>query len=274
MARFNGMASLAMLSVLTLGGKAGADSTNTISAVQMARDAAGRTIRIRGSTQPTFQRFTLNDPFRLVLDFVDASISGVPAYTSVGDSLIESIKVEDQGVSGSSLSRVMVTFRQETDFRVSTEGTDVIIAMNGAGAAGDVAERPEPVTTLAQADTGGETSNDVSLDGSTRAVSMVGFRFHQDVSRIFVRTNDKVRYSVREMGERSVVIELQNTQIPLRNNERFLDTQYFGSPVQLIQPESIEGGTPTVRIKINLKNNVAFTHKQVDNEIWVDFPNG
>jgi hypothetical protein len=276
MMRSSGVGSLALVAGLVLVGPARAESTNTISAVQLLRDSTSRTIRIRGSTQPTFQRFTLSDPFRLVLDFVDASTSGVPAFTSVGDGLVESIKVEDQGLGGARLSRVLVTFKQETDFKVSTDGNDVVIAVAGSGSDVPVAEAaPEPVreTYVAQAETGGETES-VAVSSGPRAMSMVGFRFRTDVSRVFVRTNDKAQYSVREMGDRRVVIEIQNTTIPLRNNERFLDTQYFESPVKRIQPESVEGGTPTVRIEVELKNNVAFSHKQVDNEIWVDFPNG
>lgn len=116
-------------------------------------------------------------------------------------------------------------------------------------------------------------SDDVELSNAPRALNLVGFQCLQDVSRVIVRTNEKAKYSVRKVGDKRVVVEIQNTRVMLSNNERFLDTQFFNSPVKLIQPEGMEGGTPTVRVDIELRRPATFTERQVGNELWIEFPN-
>jgi len=129
-----------------------------------------------------------------------------------------------------------------------------------------------PLATMAQ-DYDSEVDSDVAVSGAPRAMTLCGFRYMMDVSRVFIRTNDKVQYSVRKAGDRRVIVELQNTRIPVYNNQRFLDTQYFNSPIKLIEPDVMEGGTPTVRIEIELRRDVPYKTKQIDNELWIDFPN-
>lgn len=285
----------AVAALVTIPNSVLAEKVNTISAIEFIQQGAQRSIRISGTTKPTFQRFTLAEPFRLVLDFVESQTNGVQPYSSIGDALVESIGVEQQGVGGTSLSRVMITFKEEVDYRISTDGPDVVISIEGDGAAGDVAEElldepiedvveaepayrePEPQPReirVAQADTEDyEESGDIEVDGTPRAMTLCGFRFMNDKSRVFIRTNDKVQFAVRKRGDKTVVVELENTRIPIYNNQRFLDTQYFGSRVKLITPEAMEGGTPTVRVEIELRENVPYQTKQVDNEVWIDFPN-
>lgn len=261
-----------------------ANPINTISAVKLVRDGAQRVVRISGSVQPTFQRFTMQEPFRLVLDFVEAKTQDVPDYTSLGDGVVDSIAVESKGQSGTPMSRVLITFRDQIDYQISTQGNDVLVAMLGDPEPAATATVAEPALRVAQA--GDEAADDgydaapsevddgVEVDDATpRAMTGVAFKFMTGSSRVIVRTNAKAQYAVRRMGDRQVVVEVQNARIPIYNNKRFLDTHFFASPVKMIQPQAMDGATPTVRIVIELKNEVDFSQQQRGSEIWVDFPN-
>lgn len=272
-----GVVSLAMVAALALPAMARAEGLNTISAIKFQRTGSARQIRIVGSTQPTFQRFSLASPPRLVLDFVASRISGVPGTTEVGDAVVERIAAEQQGIDGTSLSRVMIAFSRQVDYAISTDGNDVVIAIKGGeGAGGDVATQAAAATaSVPQADpapAASETDSSVAVASGPRNMTLCGFRFMNNVSRVFVRTNYKAEFSVNKMGDKKVVVELPNTNIPLRNNRNFLDAQYFASPVKLITP--MVGGGGITRIEIELKNDVPFQSRQVENEIQIDFPNG
>ncbi|MBN2361606.1 MAG: AMIN domain-containing protein [Deltaproteobacteria bacterium] len=127
-----------------------------------------------------------------------------------------------------------------------------------------------PVAVVAQA--AGETDSSVAVASGPRNMTLCGFRFMANVSRVFVRTNYKAEFSVNKMGDNKVIVELPNTNIPLYNNRNFLDTQYFASPVKLITPMVAGGGV--TRIEIELKNDVPYQTRQIENEIQIDFPNG
>ena len=288
--RIFGLALVGLSMIVLSPRPAQASAVNTISAVQMLRDGAKRVIRISGSMQPTFQRFTMHEPFRLVLDFVEARVQDVPQYTSLGDGVVDSVSVESKGQNGTPMSRVMITFRDEVDYQITTQNNDVLIAMVGeeglghkdskeihvaqAGDDGTAAAAEEAAGDQPAVDQASETEDDLEFDDATpRAMTGVGFKFMTGTSRVIVHTNAKAQFTVRRMGDNRVVIEVQNTSIPIYNNQRFLDTHYFASPIKMITPKALDGATPTVEVEIELKNEVDFSQSQHGNQIWVDFPN-
>mgnify|MGYP003694803033 CR=1 FL=1 len=60
-------------------------------------------------------------------------------------------------------------------------------------------------------------------------MTLVGFA--PDKSRVYVRTNEPVHYTVSQVDDRTVVLELENTAISRSNDRRPLDTRFFGGPV-------------------------------------------
>lgn len=111
----------------------------------------------------------------------------------------------------------------------------------------------------------------VEISSAIKSMTWVGFQQTQESSRVFVKTNAPVRYRLYEEGDRLVVLELENTRIPLRNNRRFLDTHFFDTAVTMITPREIEGATASVRIEIELRNRVPFRATQEDNMVYVNF---
>ena len=117
---------------------------------------------------------------------------------------------------------------------------------------------------------GGETGS-IRVSNAPKVMSLVGFQQQGSISRVFIRTNEPVKYDVRPLGPDTIVIELANTRARTRNDLNHLDTRFFDSPVAIIDPEEIEGAQRYVRITIRLKQSVPYEVRQVDNEIQIDF---
>ncbi len=109
------------------------------------------------------------------------------------------------------------------------------------------------------------------LEQEVKNLTWVGFQQFQEVSRVFVRTTEPVRYRVDTSLPNRVVLLLENTRVPVFNNTRHLDTRFFDSPVLFIQPEAIEAPSPSVRIEILLRKKVPFKEVQNDNLLALDF---
>ena len=137
-------------------------------------------------------------------------------------------------------------------------------------------ERLAMNTSRAESETssreGGASASDSQLSVSNRRKTMelVGFKMQPNGSRVFVRTNEPVRYSVSKGEKNTVVVELENTRIDLDNNERWLDASFFEpNAVAMIDPKP--GPTRTVRIQIKLKESVPYETSQQGNELYIDF---
>ncbi|MFY1827865.1 AMIN domain-containing protein [Myxococcus fulvus] len=114
-----------------------------------------------------------------------------------------------------------------------------------------------------------EVSSGGSSEVSSRrkTMTLVGFQQQGGVSRVFIRTNEPVRYSVSETGN-AVVLELENSRIDLSNNTRPLDTSYFNSPVTRVDADA-EGRN--VRVTVQLRQQAPVQAQQDGNVISLDF---
>jgi hypothetical protein len=102
-------------------------------------------------------------------------------------------------------------------------------------------------------------------------MTFIGFERRTSASRVYVRTNEPVRYSVQQSGDKLVILELENTRIGLRNNRRPLDTSFFDSAVAMVEPNP--AASRRVRVQIKLKAPVAYQAKQEGNVVSVEFSN-
>ena len=109
------------------------------------------------------------------------------------------------------------------------------------------------------------------LEQEVKELSFIGFQQFQEVSRVFVRTTEPVKYKVDNSRSDLIILFLENTTVPLRNNRRQLDTRYFDSPVSYIQSRVIEGPSPSVRVEIRVRRKVPFKEVQSDNVLALDF---
>jgi len=116
---------------------------------------------------------------------------------------------------------------------------------------------------------GGENAG-VPVDNRPKLMSMVGFQQRSDVSRVYVRTNEPARYSVSEQGK-EIWLELENTRAATMNDLNHLDTRFFDTAVETVDPEEIGGAGTHIRVRIRMKTNVPYEVTRSGNEIRVDF---
>ena len=136
-------------------------------------------------------------------------------------------------------------------------------------------ERGAPMASRqAQASGGSAAEEDGSGGGGAtpRVMTFVGFKNSGETSQVVVRTNDKVTFNVRKIGQNRVAVELDNCRITLRNNMRPLDTSFFPrTAIRMITPEQQEGSQRSVRLVVELSEEVTFESKQDGNTITVSF---
>jgi len=124
-----------------------------------------------------------------------------------------------------------------------------------ASAARQVSDAPAPA------------AGNVEVSSRRKTVTLVGFS--PDKSRVFVRTNEPVRYTVSQADPKTVVLELENTTFQRRNDRRALDTRFFGGPVVHIAPSP--AGGKTVRVAVTLRDKVEYQARQDGNEVSLQF---
>ena len=88
-------------------------------------------------------------------------------------------------------------------------------------------DEDKPVMVLAQAQ-----QSDDDYDPGPRVMKYIGFKHKPQVSEVFVRLDGKARYKIEKVSDTRVVLELLDTSVNVKNNERPLDTSYFDSAVK------------------------------------------
>jgi hypothetical protein len=113
---------------------------------------------------------------------------------------------------------------------------------------------------------GGDDSQD--FDPGPRVMKYIGFRQTSGGSEVFVRTDGKARYRIEKQGDNRVVLELMNTKVNVRNNERALDTSYFKSAVTKVQATTTGANT---RVEVDLREVVPYQVHRQGNEVALSF---
>jgi colicin import membrane protein len=112
-------------------------------------------------------------------------------------------------------------------------------------------------------------ASSASTSERRRTLEIVGFQQQAGGSRVYVRTNEPVRYKVSERTN-EIILELENTQIGKGNNTRALDTSFFDTAVSRVDPTV--GPDRSVRVSIKLKGAVPVQTRQEGNTISLEFP--
>ena len=110
-----------------------------------------------------------------------------------------------------------------------------------------------------------------NLPAEKQSLDWIGFQQFEEVSRVFVRTTDKVKYKIDSSRPKTIILILENTYIGLKNNGRELPTQFFKSPIRKISTRSVEGPSPVTYVQIHLRRPASFQRVQKDNVVALDF---
>jgi hypothetical protein len=134
------------------------------------------------------------------------------------------------------------------------------------------AEPAAPEATPAIADApavAAHASADVLDIGAPRAqLREVGFRQLPGASRVYVRTSVTPRFTIQDVGENVIRVELENTRATRRNDLRHLDTSFFPSAVAVVTPAR-RGASYVLDIK--LRERVPYQQRIEGNMLAIDF---
>jgi colicin import membrane protein len=96
----------------------------------------------------------------------------------------------------------------------------------------------------------------------------VGFKQLAGASRVFVRTSVTPKFTIQDLGDGTIRLELENTRVERRNDLRFLDTSFFPSAVAMVSP--VKHGTAYV-VDIKLRQRVPYQQRIEGDVLAIDF---
>jgi colicin import membrane protein len=96
----------------------------------------------------------------------------------------------------------------------------------------------------------------------------LGFQQLPGTSRVYIRTSTTPRFTIQDVGENVIRVELENTRVARRNDVRFLDTSFFPSAVAMVTPA--RKGTSYV-LDITLRERVPYQQKIEGDLLAIDF---
>lgn len=299
------------LAALFAGSASAAD--NRVESVDV-RKADGRIeVLIRTAAPPTFQSYSRRSPAVVIVDLVDTD-AGARRIASPGAPIEEIALEPKKGRSSDVARLwVRFSAPVEYDVVAYDDTVKLTVFPNGkaprpvhevdVGALDEVSSgtpRPRlaahtPPTSprvrtdavsprLAQADD--EEDFDDGDEGSAGmatgigdpteglAMSYIGFKNRKGESEIYARMNGRAKFEVKREGENLMVLEIPNARIPLRNNKNHLDTTFFESPVKMITPTEVDDAPPTIRIIIEMREEVPYETRVRGNDVVVVFKKG
>ncbi|HSD21646.1 MAG TPA: AMIN domain-containing protein [Anaeromyxobacter sp.] len=152
----------------------------------------------------------------------------------------------------------------------ATNATTAVLheAPSRAPAAAEPAE-PEATPAIADAPAVAHASADALDIGAPRAqLREVGFRQLPGASRVYVRTSVTPRFTIQDVGENVIRVELENTRATRRNDLRHLDTSFFPSAVAVVTPAR-RGASYVLDIK--LRERVPYQQRIEGDMLAIDF---
>ncbi|RVU42914.1 type IV pilus secretin PilQ [Lujinxingia sediminis] len=109
---------------------------NQVSAFTVEEGADGTYIRIAGTEVATFSVFKLDDPPRLFVDLSNSRLAGEASSERVDNGVISRVGLIEFEDSFQTVARLVIGFEESAHYDVRTEGSDVLVFVDGAGRRG------------------------------------------------------------------------------------------------------------------------------------------
>lgn len=286
---------LTLAGSLLLAASAVASPNNHVEDVRVEAHDGRVDVVLKTRAAPTFQSFAKRSPAVVMLDVLDASAEERRIAAPKGSAIDEITLASVTGERGS-VARLVVRVDRAVFYDVTADQGSVTLSIfaeatsaketrptTAVGATkedgvrvaahtpgGPNARSDSPSPRYAQAD--GEGGAGMSTgSGGKRAMTYVGFRNLASQSEVFARMNGQASYEVKREGENLLVLEIKNAVIPLDNNKNHLDATFFDSPVKMITPTEVDDARPTIRVIIEMKEDVPYRTELRGREVTVIF---
>ncbi|WP_230467482.1 type IV pilus secretin family protein [Lujinxingia vulgaris] len=113
-----------------------ASALNQVRAFSVEEGADGTYIRIEGTEVATFSVFKLDDPPRLFVDLSNSRLAGEASSERVDNGVISRVGLIEFEDSFQTVARLVIGFEESAHYDVRTEGSDVLVFVDGAGRRG------------------------------------------------------------------------------------------------------------------------------------------
>ncbi len=208
------------------------------------------TVKLKQALQTPPAGFTVNNPPRIALDFMDTVNQWGKNSLAINEGAMRSVNVVQSGTR----TRLVLNLSRTTTYETRSEGNQFIITLQGGAASAVVAN------TTAQ-------FAEAKDSASTHSLRDVDFRRGKNgEGRVVVDLSDtSTGIDIRQQGK-TLVIDFLNTAVP-RNLERRLDVTDYGTPVLTVDTFS-QG--KNARITIEPKGEWEHSAYQSDKRFIVD----
>ncbi|MFO1423083.1 MAG: AMIN domain-containing protein [Candidatus Competibacteraceae bacterium] len=189
--------------------------------------------------------FTINEPARIVLDFLDTTNGLSARQQSINVGVVDKISV----LEGADRTRASLNLARLVPYNVQVQGNLVVLTLENAGASPARTPTPTPAAAVKAAANSRPTDAEGPVT-APRAVSDVGFKRGpggQGVVTVKL-SNPNIPVDVRQEGNQ-IVADFQKATLA-RGQERRLDVTDFATPVATMEALN-RGGSARLSIRPN-----------------------
>ncbi len=230
----------------------GADPQPVLQAVDISPLAGNRLqirFRLSGIPKGPPSSFTINEPARIVLDFLDTRNGLSARQQTINVGVADKISV----LEGSDRTRASLNLARLVPYNVQVQGDSVLLTLDNAGTAAAKTPAATPGASVAAAATSRRTESAPIV--TPRNIGDVGFRrgpAGQGVITVKL-SNPGIPVDVRQEGNQ-IVADFQGALLP-RGQQRRLDVTDFATPVSIV--EALNRGN---NARLNIQPNPPFEY--------------
>lgn len=122
------------------------NGVNLVRGVSVEETADATVIRVAGDEHPTYSVYQLRNPLRLFVDIANSDLVAESTQVRVDNGVVSQVATVEYVDAVAQVTRVVVGFEHDATYDVVSDGTDLVITIDGAG------RRPSVATNDAAAD--------------------------------------------------------------------------------------------------------------------------
>lgn len=205
-------------------------------------------IRFRLSESPKGppSSFTINEPARIVLDFLETRNGLSTRQQAISVGVADKISV----LEGADRTRASLNLTRLVPYTVQVQGNSVLLTLENAGAAATKTPAVTPVTAVTAAASSRRVADADRPVTTPRNVSDVNFKRGPGGQGVITvkLSNPSIAVDVRQEGNQ-IIADFQGAALK-RGQERRLDVTDFATPVTLVEALN-QGGNARLTVKPN-----------------------
>ena len=184
--------------------------------------------------------FTINDPARIVLDFLGTTNGLSARQQAINVGVADRLSV----LEGADRTRASLNLARLVPYNVQVQGNTVVLTLENAGVA--AAKIPAVTATASVAAAGVKRSEAPPPSGGARTVKDVSFKRGPGGQGVITLklSNPGIAADVRQEGNQ-IIADFQGAALP-RGQERRLDVSDFATPVTLVEALNRDGNARLV----------------------------